>query len=39
VHTETRARLEEPGPFDIELLRRRFQDIAGLCEAFAALAT
>lgn len=37
-HAETRGRLEAPGPFDLELLRRRFQDIAALCEAFATLA-
>ena len=37
VHTETRARLEAEGPFDMELHRSRLQEIAQLCEAFAAL--
>ena len=37
VHTETRARLEAEGPFDVDLLRSRLGDIAQLCEEFAAL--
>ena len=37
VHTETRARLEAEGAFDVELYRGRLQEIAGLCEEFAAL--
>lgn len=37
VHTETRARLEADGPFDVERLRARLQEIAELCEEFATL--
>ncbi len=37
VHAETRARLEAEGPFDVELLQSRMNDIAQLCEEFAAL--
>jgi hypothetical protein len=37
VHAETRARLEADGPFDLELLRSRLQEIAVLCEEFASL--
>jgi hypothetical protein len=39
VHSETRARLEAAGSFDLELLRSHLQDIAQLCEEFAALST
>jgi SAM-dependent methyltransferase len=37
VHAETRARLEAEGPFDVDLLRARLNEIAQLCEEFAAL--
>jgi len=37
VHTETRARLEAEGPFDVELLQTKLNEIAQLCEEFAAL--
>jgi len=37
VHTETRARLEAEGPFDVELYHGRLRGIAQLCEEFAAL--
>ena len=37
VHAETRARLEAEGPFDVDLYRGRLQEIARLCEEFAAL--
>jgi SAM-dependent methyltransferase len=37
VHAETRAGLEADGPFDLELLQRRMNEIAQLCEDFAAL--
>jgi SAM-dependent methyltransferase len=37
VHSETRARLEADGPFDLELLLGRLGEIALLCEQFAAL--
>lgn len=36
VHTETRARLEAEGPFDVEALRVRLEEIARLCEEFPA---
>lgn len=37
IHTQTRTLLETEGPFDVDVLVRRCEEVAELCEAFAAL--
>jgi hypothetical protein len=37
IHTQTRTLLETEGPFDMDVLIRRCDEVAELCEAFAGL--